>query len=153
MNRIIVMFQEDDVELNMSFFDYVEEQYRHAKPIIAAHVTEAEYKIMAEQIKMKGCLRERLPRVTRQDLGYEEYRYLLVYNFAGNNICIANYNDFKQRGSYTLDDEGLHYHKEGLQFPYDPSVKFTVSWGIKIYTTQTYEDVIRHYTQVGMKAR
>ena len=153
MNRIIVMFQEDDVELNMSFYDYAEEQYRHAKPIIAAYVTEKEYKIMAEQIRTKGYLTERMPRATRKDLGYEKYRYLLVYNYAGNNICIANYNDFNQRGSYTLDEEGLHYHKDGLQFPYDRSVRYTVSWGIKIYTTETYEDVICHYTQLGMKIR
>ncbi len=153
MNRIIVMFQEDDVELNMSFYDYVDEQYRHAKPVIAAHVTEKEYKIMAEQIRTKGYLTERLPRATRNDLGYEKYRYLLVYNYVDNNICIANYNNYNQKGSYTLDEGGLHYHKDGLQFPYDPSVKFTVSWGIKIYTTQTYEDVIRHYTRFGMKTR
>ena len=43
MGKIIVMFENEDKELNMSLYDFIDEQYRKANPIIVCHVTEEEY--------------------------------------------------------------------------------------------------------------
>ena len=144
MNKIIVASKNEDKELNMSLYDFVAEQYRHANPIMVCHVTEKEYKIMLEQIK-RGGLNERWPRITQETLGYNKFRYLLAYDRVCNNICIANYEDFEQKGNYVVDNEGLHYDENGIQFPNDPLVSRVVGWSVKAYTTETYEDVISHY--------
>ncbi len=71
MGKIIVMFENEDEELNMSLYDFIDEQYRKANPIIVCHVTEEEYSNMKKQIK-SGCLNERLPRITDdQERGYD----------------------------------------------------------------------------------
>lgn len=144
MNKIIVMLEDEDKELNISLYDFVNEQYRNANPIMVCHVTEKEYKIMLEQIKRGGLLNERL-RTPMETLEYNKSRYLLAYNCISRNICIANYEDFEQKGNYVLDSEGLHYDKNGIQFPNNPLVSRVISWNVKIYTTETYEDVISHY--------
>lgn len=144
MNKIIVMFEKEDKELNMSLYDFIKEQYRHANPILVCHVTKEEYKIMLDQIK-HGGLNERLPRITQETLGYNKFRYLLAYDKTCNNICIANYENFEQKGNYVVDNYGLHYNKNGIQFPNDPLVSRVVGYGVKVYTTETYEDVISQY--------
>ena len=57
MGKIIVMFENEDKELNMSLYDFIDEQYRKANPIIVCHVTEEEYSNMKKQIK-SGFLNE-----------------------------------------------------------------------------------------------
>lgn len=144
MNKIIVMFENEDKELNMSLYDFIKEQYRHANSILVCHVTKEEYKIMLEQIK-HGGLNERLPRITQETLGYNKFRYLLVYDKICNNICIANYANLEQKGNYVVDNEGIHYNKNGIQFPNDPLISRFVNCNLKVYTTETYEDVISQY--------
>lgn len=34
MGKIIVMFENEDKELNMSLYDFIDEQYRKANPIM-----------------------------------------------------------------------------------------------------------------------
>lgn len=145
MSKIIVMFQDEDKELNMSLYDFVDEQYQYSNPMMVCHVTEEEYKIMLKQIK-NGGLNERLPRIARDELGYNKFAYLLAYNPACDNIVIANYNNLEQIGNYVVDQEGLHYDKNGIQFPKDLSISRFLGRGLKIYTTESYNDVIAHYT-------
>lgn len=144
MRKIIVMFENEDRELNMSLYDFVNEQYRKANPIMVCHVTEEEYKVMLEQIK-HGRLNERSQRIVQEELGYDKFRYLLAFDRVCNNICIANYEDLEQKGNYVVDSDGIHYNENGLQFPKDQYMSRVVGYGIKVYTTETYKDVIRHY--------
>ena len=143
-NKIIVMYENTDKELNMSLYDFVQEYYRNANHIMVCHVTEEEYKIMIEQIK-KGCLDER-KQSAKDDIRYVHYRYLMVYDPYDNCISIANYNDYEQKGNYYVDNSGIHYNENGIQFPknfhYQP-----ISRGVKVYTTETYEEVINHYME------
>ena len=143
-NKIIVMFGDEDKELNMCLYDYVEELYRHSTAFLINHVTEKEYETMLEQIK-QGCLNERLPMMKREDIGYDKYRYMMAYNSNTNNIAIANYDDFEKIGSYVVDSNGLHFFETKHQFPKDPFVTRYVWKDIKLYTTETYQDLIMHY--------
>ena len=58
MNTIIVMFEDRDKELNISLYDFIDEQYQKSIPIIVCHVTKEEYNTMRNQVK-NGCLNER----------------------------------------------------------------------------------------------
>ena len=142
MNRIIVMFKDEDKELNMSVYDFIDEQYRYSNPFMVCHVTEEEYQIMLNQIK-QGCLYERIARIT--DYGYDKFRYLLAYDSLNNNISVADYDNLEKRGNYVIDSEGIHFNERGYQFPKDFGVNRFFSRELKIYTTESYEQVIEHY--------
>ena len=142
MNRIIVMFKDEDKEVNMSLYDFIDEQYRYANPFMVCHVTEEEYQIMLNQIK-QGCLYERIARIT--DYGYDKFRYLLAYDSLNNNISVADYDNLEKRGNYVIDSEGIHFNERGYQFPKNFGVNRFFSRELKIYTTESYEQVIEHY--------
>ena len=140
-NSIIVMLDDCDKVYNMSLYEYIEEQFRYAAPMLVCHVTEEEYEKMLKQIE-KGCLNERLPRSSSNDIGYDKYRHFMVYDFRYHVISVADYNDYHKRGRYTLNREGLYYEEEAYQFPVDGRIYST---GFKVYTTESFEDVINHY--------
>lgn len=146
MGKIIVMFENEDKELNMSLYDFIDEQYRKANPIMVCHVTEEEYLIMKKQIK-SGTLNERFSVMdkTEKQRGYNKFRYVVNYNKAKNNLLISDYNSPKKLGSYMLDSDGIHYNEKGYQITNHPfTYQFTFS-SLKVYTTETYEDIISYY--------
>lgn len=117
MGKIIVMFENEDEELNMSLYDFIDEQYRKANPIIVCHVTEEEYSNMKKQIK-SGCLNERLPRITDdQERGYDKFRYVVAYNSIENNLLISDYDNPEKIGNYTIDMDGIHIMKKDIKLP------------------------------------
>lgn len=144
MKKIIVMDGEKDKELNMSMYEFVDELYRKAIPMIVCNVTKEEYEIMLKQVK-SGGLKERLPRITSQELEYDRFRYLLVNDATNNVLRIANYENPDQKGSYVVDYNGIHYNENELQFPKAPQISRIIGWKIRIYTTETYEEVIEYY--------
>lgn len=94
MGKIIVMFENKDKELNMSLYDFIDEQYRKANPIMVCHVTEEEYSNMKKQVK-SGCLNERFSVKYKNETerGYNKFRYVVTYDSFENNLLIS-YLDF-----------------------------------------------------------
>ena len=150
MSKTIVMFDDKDREINMSLYDFIDEQYRKAIPIIVCHVTEKEYDSMKKQIK-SGFLNERLPRVKSEDLGYNKFRYVLVYDKLENNLLVSDYDNPKKIGSYRIDTDGIHYDENGYQLTNHPDPLRFFSCTIKVYTTESYEDIIAHYESMQTK--
>lgn len=146
MNKLILVGDQEDKLLNIDLYEYIKLLYKYGNKFIVCHVTEEEYKVMLEQIK-NGCLNERLPRTTKDTIGYNKFRYMMAYNKKENNITVANYNDFDSIGTYTIDENGIKYNEERLQFPKDYSISRSIG-GIKIYTTVSYEEVIKHYQNI-----
>lgn len=145
MGKIIVMFENEDRELNMSLYDFIDEQYRKANPIVVCHVTEEEYNNMKKQVK-SGCLYERLPRITNEEQrGYNKFRYIVTYDSFENNLLISDYDNPKKIGSYVIDTDGIHYNERGYQITNHPSPRSFIFCCLKVYTTETYEEVISHY--------
>ena len=144
MNSIIVMFKNKDKELNMSLYDFIDEQYRKANPFIVCHVSEEDYQTMLKQIK-SGLLNERLPIISTNDIGYNKFAYLLAYDKINNNISVCDYDHLEKRGNYVIDDKGIHFNEVGYQFPNDPAITRFFSSELKIYTTERYKDVVEHY--------
>lgn len=146
MNKIIIMYEDYDRESNMSLYDYIDCTYRHATPIMVCHVTEEEYSTMQKQLK-SGCLNERLPRIaSREEIGYNKFRYFITYDKQNNNLLVSDYNNTNKIGSYTIDSEGIHYDEKGYQFTNHPVASRMWRAERKVYTTETYEDVIKYYT-------
>lgn len=145
MGKIIVMFENEDRELNMSLYDFIDAQYRNAIPIMVCHVTEEEYSNMKKQIK-SGCLYERLPRITEEkDRGYNKFRYVVTYDSIENNLLISDYDNPKKIGSYVIDTDGIHYNENGYQITNHPYARRFVFCDLKVYTTETYKDIVSHY--------
>lgn len=144
MSKIIVMFEDGDREINMSLYDFIDEQYRKANPIMVCHVTEEEYGNMKKQIK-SGYLNERLPRITDEsDMGYNKFRYVVTYDRISNNLLISDYDNPDKIGSYIIDNEGIHYEEKGYQITNHPAQSRFISL-FKVYTTESYKEIIAHY--------
>lgn len=144
MKRIIVMYEDYDKEVNMSLYDYVEYTYRHAIPIVVCHVTEEEYTTMQKQLK-SGYLNERLARITSDDeMGYNKFRYMMAYDSDNKELLISDYNEPKGYGSYRVNSEGIQYDEIGYKITNHPVICRT-RVKQRIYTTETYEDVIKYY--------
>lgn len=147
MNKIIVMFEDGDREINMPLYDFIDEQYRKANPIMVCHVTEEEYNNMKKQIK-SGYLNERLPRITDEgDIGYNKFRYVVTYDRISNNLLVSDYDNPDKIGSYNIDSEGIHYDEKGYQITNHPiQRRFISSFHVfKVYTTESYREIIAHY--------
>ncbi len=146
MSEVIAMYEEEDKELNMSLYDFIDECYRKAIPIMVCHVTNREYVNMKEQLK-SGKLKERLPWITNEkERGYNKFRYIITYDVVENNLLISDYENPEKIGTYFLDSDGVHYDEKGHQVM-DTScfVYRDIRWKIKVYTTETYEDIISYY--------
>ena len=153
MNKIIVMFEDGDREINMPLYDFIDEQYRKANPIMVCHVTEEEYNNMKKQIK-SGYLNERLPRITDEgDIGYNKFRYVVTYDRISNNLLVSDYDNPDKIGSYNIDSEGIHYDEKGYQITNHPiQRRFISSFHVfKVYTTESYREIIAHYEARQMR--
>ena len=148
MNSIIVMYEDVDKELNMSLYDYIEHTYRYAIPVIVCHVTEEEYANMQKQLK-SGCLNERLPRI--KELGYNKFRYLIAYDSECKEFLISDYDHPEGVGSYRLNEEGIKYDKMGYKINNHPILTRRQRFEQRIYTTETYKDVIDYYKKKADK--
>ncbi len=149
MGKIIVMFKDKDKELNMSLYDFINEQYLKANPIMVCHVTEEEYRNMKLQIK-SGYLKERLPRVTTdEEIGYNKFRCVVTYDRVENNLLISDYDNPEKIGNYTLDMDGIHYNEKGYQVTNHPDNCRFGFLNPRIYTTESYNDIIAHYQVVS----
>lgn len=145
MGKIIVMFENKDKELNMSLYDFIDEQYRKANPIMVCHVTEEEYNNMKKQVN-SGCLNERLPMITnKEQIGYNKFRYVVTYDSFENNLLISDYDNPQKIGSYVIDTDGIHYNEKGFQITNHPYPYSFALCALKVYTTETYENIVSHY--------
>lgn len=147
MSKTIVMFEDEDREINMSLYDFIDEQYRKASPIMVCHVTEEEYNNMKKQIS-SGYLNERLPRIAATgDIGYNKFRYVVTYDKISNNLLISDYDNPDKIGSYRIDSEGIHYDEKGYQITNHriPSRFISSFHNLKVYTTENYKEIIAHY--------
>ena len=77
MENIIVMDHDRDRIINMSLYEFIDWQYKWGNHFIVCHVTEEEYVLMVKQIG-KGGLKERLARISKEELVYDKFRYLMA---------------------------------------------------------------------------
>ena len=147
-NKIIVMFENKDKELSISVYQFLDELYRYISPSIICHVTPEEYCIMKEQIASLGGLKERF---TSDQLGYDSSRYFITPAYQDDKkILISNYDFPEKKGSYFLENGILSYNEDEYQVTNHPIlskyIRDNSHWKYKIYTTESYKDVVEHYS-------
>ena len=100
---------------------------------------------MSKQV-VSGKLHELEPRLSNKK-NYEQYRYMMSYGKNPDEIYIANYEEGNNaKYIYSYDRlEKVEEEKEtfnGILAEYSICKEMG---GIKIYTTETYRDVINHF--------
>lgn len=148
MSKIIVVTDKAK-EIYMSLYEFIDWQWRDLdKAIIVCHVTENDYKIMQKQIKRGGYLEELLPRSGSYSFSYNRYGYVMLYdNFTKNLVIVDDYENPNKKGYYVLERKGITYinNKNATQ----NSIFLGVgSYQIKVYTTETYDEIVAHYLNV-----
>lgn len=148
MDKIIVMAKAEDMELEVSLYDFIDEQYRQNIPVLVCNVTPEEYNNMKEQLQWGG-LNERIYDLSATKiLGYNKFRYMITYNPFQKNMLISNYDFIYKTGAYVLDSDGLHYDKNARQIKNDLPLACYTNWEYKVYTTESYADVLKHYKSI-----
>lgn len=146
MNKIIVMDEDFDKEININLYTFIEQLYKADIPFVVCHVTEKEYSKMWQQVSKTRILNERLSG--SDDYGYNRNRYLIGNNIKEKILEIADYNDLHKKGSYFIKDNEIVFDENAWQFTNNPlglgysGISFL---GKRIYTTETFDDVINHY--------
>ena len=103
---------------------------------------------MIKQI-VGGGLYERRPSILRnEDRRYNMFRYLAVYIPVENIIHFANYENPDERGEYYISDNELLFNENMVQFPHNDFVCGTICMFPKVYTTETYDDVVSYYKEL-----
>lgn len=146
MSKLIIMAKDEDIILDTNICEYIEAQYKYKNKFLLYHITKEEFEIMNQQIKKWG-LKERFSKIDNLNLGYNKSRYMIGYNTVSDTLHIADYNNPDKIGAYIIDKNGISYNEEMCQFPiYAQSEKKTK--GLKVYTTASYEDIIKHFTNI-----
>lgn len=136
---VIVVFNDCDKILSMSIYSFIN-LYRN-EAFYACNVSSDEYENMIFQIEKKGFLSERYDTV---DYSYNQFRYLLFNDKESGIIRISNCDSENTCGSYYLKNGMLYYSSD--MYPLDKDIEFIRSLhGIKVYTTENYEDIINSY--------
>lgn len=148
MDKIIVMAKAEDMELEVPLYDFIDEQYRQNIPVLVCNVTPEEYNNMKEQLQWGGLNERIYDLCATKILGYNKCRYMITYNPFQKNMLISNYDFIYKTGAYVLDSDGLHYDKNARQIKNDLPLACYTNWEYKVYTTESYVDVLNHYKSV-----
>lgn len=106
-------------------------------------VSEKDYNMMRVQIEQGKLTKDNYQKI--KDVSCDKIKYLLVTDVKNNILRIADHDQIDVHGSYYLDDSfGLHYDKNMNQF-FKESDFDDMSYGMKIYTTETFDDIINSY--------
>lgn len=150
MDKVITMNSRSirDNKVDMNLYSFIELCMQSGMPFTVCNVCEDEFKKMEDELKHCGILDERMANPKFHE--YDSCRWMITRDTDITKILFADYNNPKQRGTYSFDFEtlDLQYYKDGLQFTeyYNLRLfKYGYINGLKIYTTETYDDVIKHY--------
>lgn len=138
---IIVMFEDKDIVCNMSLYNFI--VLYCSDYFYVCNVSQADYDLMKNQIKNNGRLDERCSKESMK-LKYDRFRYLLANDPKENIVRIANCDSKKEIGCFYLSNDNMYYDEKMYQFYKDPIFQKNIH-GIKVYTTETYEDIIKSY--------
>lgn len=112
---------------------------------VACHIEDYEYEKMAHEINMINCVYEE--HYNCSDQTYNHFRYICAYDMKNQTVKFASFDEKGKELSYELDlnkdyvipSSNIPFYKE-----FD-SGKYGVE--LKIYTTETVENIVRYYNK------
>lgn len=142
MNKIIELSENKDKIVNMDLYTYIGIKHNCRENFVVCHVTEDEYEMLSNCITMGVQLPERIPGLV--SYGYNRNRYMMLSNIAEGVIELSNYDDPKGETRYFIENGELKCDENTRSFIHSrgKSVGFG---GLRIYTTETFQNVIEHY--------
>lgn len=118
------------------------------------NLSEEEFKLLESKITRYGNL-DRLISSPRHDT-YVSCRFMITRDSDYSKILFADYDNPRKRGTYSFDfkEETFNYLENSIPFTeyYAPWIaKNGYTNGFKIYTTETYKDVLKYYQEIADK--
>lgn len=140
--------------LPMDLYSNIQSFMEADVPFSVCNLSEEEFKLLESEITRYGSL-DRLISSHRHDT-YVSCRFMITRDSDHSKVLFADYDNHKKRGAYSFDfkTETLNYLEDSIPFTeyYAPDIaKNGYTNGFKIYTTETYEDVIKHYQEITDK--
>jgi len=142
MESIIVMFDSKDKIINMSLYEFMDIEVDNDVPFSVCNVSKEEFAELVKQVNL-GYLQERFPRLDFIRKPYNTNRYIAGYCRERKEITLSNPDDVTT-GKYTIKDGILRYDEDELPLSSDDMAN-AFSRAVKIYTTESYRDIIKHY--------
>lgn len=136
--------------LNIDLYSNIQSFMEADIPFSVCNLSEEEFKLLESEITRYG----NLDRLMSSD--YIPCRFMITRDSNDSKILFADYDNLEKKGTYKFNfkTETLNYFENSIPFTkhYIPSIsKNGYTHGFKIYTTETYEDVIRHYQEITNK--
>lgn len=130
-----------DSILDMDLYSSIEMCMENGIPFSVANLNEQEFELLEHEIKVYGNLNRLLvgPRYG----SYSSCRYMITRNSDHSKILFNDYDNPERKGTYSFD-----FETKILDFN---QIKYGYTNGLKIYTTETYEDVMKHYQKITNK--
>ena len=137
-----------DNSIDMNLYSFLKLCMDSGMPFTVCNVTEEEFSAMKKDLDNRGYLSERL--VNPEFHNYYPCRWMITRSDDKNKILFADYDNPKKRGAYSFNYEthDLQYNEDEIQFLeyyHLRLIDYGYTSGLKIYTTETYDDVIKHY--------
>lgn len=146
-----------DSILNMDLYSNIQSCMETDIPFSVCNLSEEEFKLLESEITRYGNL-DRL-QSGRHDT-YVSCRFMITRDSDHSKILFADYDNPGKRGAYSFDfeTETLNYLENSIPFTeyYGSDIAIAKNGytnGFKIYTTETYEDVIKHYQKITDKKK
>lgn len=141
--------------LDVNLYSYIQSCIEVGIPFSVCNLNKEEFKFLENEIIRYGNL-DRLMSIPNCKDYYDSCRFMITRGSDDSKFLFADYDNPKKGGAYEFDyeTETLNYFENGFQFTshYIPIiVKNGYTNGFKIYTTETYEDVIKHYQEITDK--
>ncbi len=146
MDNIVVMYDSKDKVEEMTLYEFMDIQLRRDVPFVVCNVSLEDYKEIVRQVRM-GYLQERVPRLDFNRNPYTSDRYIAGHG-RGNRVIVLNDPDKKLEGKYVIVNGVLRYDKSDTITTEDMQGAFSKT--IKVYTTESIEDIINHYMLVDL---
>lgn len=123
-------------------------------PFSVCNLSEEEFKLLESKITRYGNL-DRLISSPRHDT-YVSCKFMITRDSDYSKILFADYDNPRKRGTYSFDfkEETFNYLENSIPFTeyYAPWIaKNGYTNGFKIYTTETYKDVLKYYQEIADK--
>lgn len=140
-----------DSILDMDLYSSIEMCMENGIPFSVANLNEQEFELLEHEIKVHGNLNRLLvgPRYG----SYSSCRYMITRSSDHSKILFNDYDNPEKKGTYSFDFETkiLDFNQNGIPFTEGYNrlglVKYGYTNGLKIYTTETYNDVIEYYRE------
>ena len=146
--NVIVMFEKEDKILPISLYEFME-LYKD-KSYLVCNVSQVDFQKQINQIKKDGKLYER--DLNKTNTYYDQSNYLLAKRKNDEIVRIANGIDNIMDGSYCLTNNiYLYYNEKMVSFDKDETFMETFNYEIKVYTVETFKDVIDSYKCENIK--